>query len=116
MDYKNLMDEWITIKNQLKTVRKDVSILNSREKQLRTQVQEFMKTSDVTACTVTDKNAKIQLNTRTVKSPFNRDLVRRALMRYFRDDESLVDHIFTLIDDETEVTQKDSVTLKDIKK
>lgn len=116
MDYKTLMDEWINVKNQLKTIRADVKILNTREKDLRTRVQEFMKTSDVTTCTVSDRNAKVQVNVRTVKSPFNKDLVRRALLRYFRGDESLVDHIFTLIDDETEVTQKESVTLKDIKK
>ncbi len=116
MDYKTLMDEWINIKNQLKIVRSDVKILNTREKDLRMKVQEFLKTSDVTTVTVSDKNAKIQMNTRTVKAPFNKDLVRRALLRYFRGDESLVDHIFTLIDEETEVTQRDSVTLKDIKK
>jgi hypothetical protein len=116
MDYKMLMDEWINIKNQLKLVRGDVKILNTREKDLRLKVQEFMKTSDVTTCTVSDKNAKIQMNTRVVKSPFNKDLVRRALLRYFRGDESLVDHIFILIGEETEVTQKESVTLKEIKK
>ncbi len=34
MDYKTLMDEWINIKNQLKIVRSDVKILNTREKDL----------------------------------------------------------------------------------
>lgn len=106
------MDEWINIKNQLKIVRGDVKILNTREKELRMQVQEFMKTQDITACTVSDKNAKIQINTRNVKAPFTRTLVRNALMRYFRNDESLVDHVFSIIDEMTEVTQKDSVTLK----
>lgn len=112
MDYKELMDEWITIKNQLKVVRADVKILNTREKDLRMRVQEFMKTRDITACNVSDKNAKIQLNTRNVKAPFTKALVRKALLQYFRGDESLVDHVFEIIEEMTDVTQKDSVTLK----
>lgn len=112
MEYKELMDEWIRLKSQIKVVRADVKILNTREKELRLQIQEFMKTNDVTACTVADKNAKIQLSTRNVKTPFTRELVRKALLRYFRGDESLVDHVFQMIDEEREVTPKDSVSLK----
>lgn len=112
MDYKSLMERWIEIKQQLKAVRGDVSILNKQEKTLRLQIQEFMKTQEVTVCNVADKNVKIQMNTRKSKQPFNKDLVRRGLLRYFRGDESLVEHVMNIIDEETEVSLKDSISLK----
>ena len=112
MDFKDVMDQWITIKNQLKTIRGDIKILNTQEKNLRIQIQEFMKTQDITACNVADKNAKIVYNTRKSKSPFNKELVIKGLMRYFRGDQSLVDHVMNIIEEETEVSTKDSIVLK----
>lgn len=114
MEFKAVMDHWIEIKNQLKAVRGDVKILNTQEKTLRLQIQEFMKTQEITTCNVSDKNARIQIQSRNCKTPFNKELVRKALMRYFRNDESLVEHVMNLIDEEKEVSQKDSISLKNM--
>lgn len=114
MDYKSVMENWILIKNQLKSIRGDVSILNKQEKILRCQIQEFMKCEEITTCNVSDKNAKIQLSTRKSKTPFNKELVRKGLMKYFRNDDSLVEHVMNLIDEEAEVSLKDSISLKNV--
>lgn len=110
--FKDAMNAWITLKRQIATVRADMKVLNTQEKNLRTFIQGFMKEQKITTCNVSEENAKVKLNTRSVKTPFTRDLVRKALMKYFRGDESLVQHVFDLIDEEKEVVEKDSISLK----
>lgn len=113
-DLKTVMDQWIMIKNQLKVIKGDIKILNTQEKDLRLQIQEFMKTQSITTCNVADRNAKVSFNTRKSKSPFNRELVRKGLMVYFRNDETLVDRVFDIIDEQAEVHFRDSITLKNV--
>lgn len=110
--FKDAMSAWISLKKQIATVRADIKVLTTQEKSLRTFIQGFMKEQQITTCNVSDENAKVKLNTRKVKAPFTRDLVRKALLKYFRGDESLVQHVFDLIDEEKEVTERESISLK----
>jgi hypothetical protein len=110
--FKEAMTAWVLLKKQLSAARADIKLLNTQEKNLRTFIQGFMKEQKINTCNVSDENAKVTLNTRKVKTPFTRDLVKKALLRYFRGDESLVQRVFELIDEEKEVTERDSISLK----
>ena len=114
-NFKDAMNAWVALKKQLSNVRSDLKVLNTQEKELRTYIQEFMKEQKITTCNVSDQNAKVSVSTRNVKTPFNRELVRKGLLKYFRGDESLVDRVFELITEETEVIEKDSISVRVIK-
>lgn len=113
-EFKDAMEQWITIKKQLATIRGDLKIMNTQEKGLREFISQYMKNESITTCNVSDKSAKVTLNIRKTKSTFNRDLVRKGLLKYFRGDESLVDKVFELIDEEIEVQERSSISLKSL--
>lgn len=111
-EFKDAMDKWITIKKQLASVRKDIKTLNTEEKRLRTFVKSFMVVKDIQVCNVEEQKAKVSVSTKKTKSPFNRELVRKGLLKYFRGDDSLVTKVFELIDEEIEVRETDTISLK----
>lgn len=106
------MEEWVTIKKQLKTVRDDVKILNQKEKELRSFIQEYMKTQGVTHANLSDMNAKVSLNTRVAKPSFTKGLVLTGLIKYFNGDQDRAQYVMDIIMDCGETSEKDSVTLK----
>lgn len=111
-EFKDAMDRWITIKKQLTAVRKDIKILTTQEKKLKDFIKTFMVHKEIQVCNVEEQKAKVSVSTRKKKAPFNRELVRKGLMRYFRGDESLVEKVFEMIDDEAEVKETESLTLR----
>lgn len=115
--FKDAMTAWVALKKQLATIRADTKVLTTQEKQLRLFIQGFMKEQKINACTVSDENAKVTYTTRTSKQTFNRELVRKALHKYFRGDETLVQRIFELIEEEASATaeEKGLISLKNIK-
>lgn len=110
--FKDCMEEWVNIKKQLKTVRDDVKILNQKEKELRSFIQEYMKTQGVTHANLSDMNAKVSLNTRVAKPSFSKTLVMNGLLRYFNGDKDRAQYVMDIILESGETTEKDSVTLK----
>ena len=113
--FKDAMNNWVALKKQLVTIRTDLKILNTQEKGLRTYIQGFMKDQKITTCNVSEQQAKVSYTTRKVRTSFSKDLVRKGLLKYFRGDESLVDRVFELIQEEVEVSEKDSISLKNLK-
>lgn len=110
--FKQCMEEWITIKKQLKIIKDDVKTLNTKEKELRVVIQEYMKTQGVTHANISDMKAKVSLNTRVSKPSFSKALVLKGLLKYFNGDEDRVQYVMDIILDSGESTEKDSVTLK----
>jgi hypothetical protein len=115
--FKDAMTAWVALKKQLVTIRTDMKVLVTQEKQLREFIQGFMRDQKINACTVSEENAKVTYSTRVTKKTFNKELVRKALHKYFRGDETLVARIFELIDEEASSTseEKSSISLKNVK-
>lgn len=111
-EFKDAMEKWIELKKNLKEVRKDVNILNKEEKKLREYIKSFMVHKEIQVCNVQEQKAKVTMNVRNVKPSFTRDLVRRGLMIYFRNDDSLVQRVFDIIDSVEDVTQTETLTLR----
>lgn len=109
-EFKRRMVEWVEIKKQLSSVRKDVQVLNKREKDLRGAIQVFMKSNDIDACNA--PGARVTFTERKTKQPFNKDLVKKGLVKYFSGDEDQADRVLEIIESCREVGHKDSVSIR----
>ena len=109
-EFKQRMQEWVTIKKQLKEVRKDISVLTSREKELKKFIQVYMKQNEIDACNLQD--AKVSYTQRKYKGTFNRDVVRRGLSVYFSGNEEIINTVMTVIESQLESGHKDSISVR----
>ena len=55
MDFAQVMNEWISLKTQLAAARKDLAVLNKREKELKTFVTTHMVENEIDAVKGKDK-------------------------------------------------------------
>lgn len=108
--FKRSMVEWVEIKKQLAGVRKDVKVLNQREKELRLFIQGFMKKNEIDACNA--PGARVTCTERKTKGPFNRDTVRKGLLQYFSGNEDQVERVMEIIESCVQVGHKDSVSIR----
>ena len=112
--FKQAMNEWVGIKAQLVSVRKDITVLNKREKELREFVTVQMKTLDIDTVKVRDK-VKVNLKTRTTKGAITKDVILKGLRTYFSGDEVRVEGAFKAIQDSVDVKEKSTVTVSGLK-
>jgi hypothetical protein len=46
-DFRDVMTEWVELKKQLNEARKDIGVLNKREKELRVFIKTYMKKEEI---------------------------------------------------------------------
>jgi hypothetical protein len=107
------MNEWTDIKQRLSAAKNDMKVLNEHEKRLREFIREYMLQQNIDTCNT--KDAKVSVKTRTVKSGFTRDLVRKGLLKYFNGDEDRVNYVFDVIMECCETRESSSISFKSIK-
>ena len=112
--FKQAMTEWVSIKAHLASVRKDVTVLNKREKELREFVTTQMKTLEIDTVKVKDK-VKVNLKTKKTKGAITKDVILRGLRTYFSGDEVRVEGAFKAIQDSVDVKEKSSVSITGLK-
>ena len=112
--FKQAMTEWVGIKAQLVSVRKDITVLNKREKELREFVTTQMKTLEIDTVKVREK-VKVNLKTKKSKGAITKDVIIKGLRTYFSGDEVRVEGAFKAIQDSVEVKEKSSVTVSGLK-
>lgn len=112
--FKQAMTEWVGIKAQLVSVRKDITVLNKREKELREFVTTQMKTLEIDTVKVRDK-VKVNLKTKKAKGAITKDVILKGLRTYFSGDEVRVEGAFKAIQDSVDVKEKSSVTVSGLK-
>ena len=113
-EFKSIMTEWLSLKHQLAAARKDMSVLNKREKELRAQVQEHMKemkeTQDVD--TVKVNNEKVSLRTKEARGGITKNVILAGLRAYFGGDETRVEQVYQVIVDHAPVKERNTITVK----
>lgn len=113
-DFKAIMTEWLSLKHQLAAARKDMAVLNKREKELRAQVQEHMKeikeTQDVD--TVKINQEKVSLRTKEARGSLTKNVILAGLRAYFGNDETRVEQAFQAILDSAPVKERNTITVK----
>lgn len=96
MDFKSAMTEWVNLKAQLAAARKDLSVLNKREKDLRAFVTKTMKEQEIDTVKVQDK-VKVNFKVKTTKAPITKDIIKKGLNTFFGGNEAQVEGAFQAI-------------------
>ena len=114
MDFKTAMTEWVALKAQLAAARKDLSVLNKREKELREFVTHHMKHNEIDTVKVKDK-VKVNLKTKKTKGAITKEAILRGLRTYFSGDEVRVEGAFKAIQDSVQTKETASVSVTGLK-
>ena len=115
MDFKAAMTEWVTLKAQLASARKDLSVLNKREKDLRVFVVRHMAQNEIDTVKVQD-NIKVNLKTKKTKGAITKDVIRQGLKNFFNGDEAMIEGAWNAIQDAAPAKEANSVTVTGLKK
>lgn len=108
-EFRSAMADWVQLKTQLTEARKDMKILNEREKQLKEFIKTFMKNQSLDLINL--KKGKVTLKTTVKKSSMTREAVRNGLNIYFGGDEAKVDGAIQCILDNLESEEADVISL-----
>jgi len=113
-EFRAAMADWVQLKTQLSEARKDMKVLNDREKQLKEFIKNYMKNQSLDLINL--KKGKVTLKTTTKKSSMTREAVRRGLGVYFGGDEAKVDGAIQCIIDNLESEEADVISLTGLMK
>jgi CO dehydrogenase/acetyl-CoA synthase beta subunit len=113
-EFRNKMTEWVELKNQLTEARKDMKVLNTREKELNLYIKGYMKANQID--NVNLRQGKVSYKKTKKKETFTRKIVSKGLHKYCRENDSEVEKAMECITSVLEVTEKDSITLTGLKK
>lgn len=107
--FRNAMSDWVEIKKQLTSARKDMKILNGREKQLKEFIKNYMKSQKIDLVNL--KKGKVTLRVTQKKSSFTKAAVMNGLTVYFQGDEAKVESVMTCILDNLDTSQSEVISL-----
>ena len=113
-EFKKAMSEWVELKKQLTEVRKDVKVLNQREKSLKDYIKDYMSEEKID--NVNLKKGKVSLKTSVRKPALSRKAVVTGLMIYCQEDETHVETIMTCIEDQLEKKETSTITMTGVLK
>jgi seryl-tRNA synthetase len=115
-EFKKVMDEWVELKRQLSSARKDMSVLNKKEKELKTYITNVMSENDVDTITLADKSGKVNRKVKQKKPPFNKKTVEQGLLVFFDNNQeqvvSAMDCIETTVSADAEEVSMVTLTQK----
>jgi hypothetical protein len=114
MDFKNVMTEWVGLKAQLAAARKDLSVLNVREKELRQLVTEHMARNEIDTVKVQDK-VKVNFKKKKTKGSITKDVIKTGLRSFFGGNEAQVEGAFQAIVDAAPTKESAGLTVTGLK-
>ena len=112
-EFRVKMTEWVDLKKQLTEARKDMSILNKKEKELKKYIGDYMKDQGIDNINL--KKGKVTRRTTEKKPTFSKKAVEEGLGVYFQGDEVRVEAAVTCISDNLPSEPRDVVSLTGIK-
>jgi hypothetical protein len=114
MDFKAAMTEWVTLKAQLAAARKDLGVLNSREKDLRKFVTKHMAENEIDTVKIQDK-VKVNFKKKKTKAPITKEVIKKGLTSFFGGNEAQVEGAFQAILDAAPVKETTGVMVTGLK-
>ncbi|NBS67907.1 hypothetical protein EBT31_03205 [bacterium] len=108
-NFRDAMTEWVELKKQLAAARKDLGILNKREKELRVFIKTHMKEEEIDVVKV-DKQ-KVSFKERVTKGPITRDVIKKGLHTFFGGNEAQTEGAFQAILDAAPQVTRESISL-----
>lgn len=103
------MSSWVELKTQLKEARKDLSVLNKREKELRSFIKTYMGREEIDIVNV-DKN-KVKYTVRNAKGSITREVIKTGLKSYFGNDEAQTEGAFQAILDAVPNVKRETLSM-----
>jgi hypothetical protein len=108
---RDTMTEWLALKSQLKAARADISVLNKREKELRSEVQTYMKTEAIDMDVKVD-GQKVSYAKKESKGSITKDVILNGLRYFFGGNEAQIDGAFQAILDAAPVKEREVITVR----
>lgn len=108
-NFRKAMTEWVEIKSQLTEARKDMKILNTREKELKEYVKSFMKEQKIDKVNL--KKGKVTLKTSKRAGSITRKAVEEGLGTYFSGDEAKIEGAMNAILDVVGTKESENISL-----
>jgi hypothetical protein len=112
--FRSAMKDWVELKQQLTSARKDMKILNTREKQLKEYIKQYMKKQEIDKVNL--KGGKVTLKVSQKSGTFTKAAVQRGLGIYFQGDEVRLEAAMTCIADNIEKVETESISLTGLKR
>ena len=112
-DFRRAMVEWSELKDQLKGARKDLKVLNIREKELNLYIKKFMDMKKIDACKV--KQNKVSLATKKSRGGLTKDTVLKGLTGFFEHDNAKAESAMNAILEARTTTERQTLTVSKLK-
>jgi len=109
MEFKSAMTTWVELKTQLTEARKDLGILNKREKELRSFIKKYMHDEEIDVANV-DK-FKVKYTQRAAKGTVTKAVIKEGLSTYFGGDETRTEGAYQAILDAAPDVKRESLSL-----
>jgi hypothetical protein len=85
-EFRKYMVEWVELKRQLSEARKDMKVLNTREKKLKEYIASCMQNTKIDTVKLS-RGEKVTMKTTNRAGTMSKDAVIRGLDIYFEGDE-----------------------------
>lgn len=112
--FRSAMKDWVELKKQLTSARKDMKILNTREKQLKEYIKNYMKKQEIDKVNL--KGGKVTLKVSQKSGSFTKAAVMNGLHIYFQGDEVRTEAVMTCILDNIDKKETEVISLTGLKK
>ena len=112
--FRTAMSDWVELKKQLTSARKDMKILNTREKQLKEYIKNYMKNQKIDKVNL--KKGKVTLRTSTKTGSLTKLAVLNGLNVYFQGDEVRTEAAMTCILDNIPRNESEVISLTGLNK
>lgn len=113
-EFRKKMSEWVNIKKTLVEARKDVKVLNEKEKELKSFIMKFMEKEGID--NVNLKKGKVTLRNSKKKESLTKERVQLGLLKHFNGDEVQTETAMNCIIDNLETKQSSIISLTGVNK
>lgn len=113
-EFRKKMSEWVNIKKTLVEARKDVKVLNEKEKELKSFIMKFMQKEGID--NVNLKKGKVTLRNSKKKETLTKERVQLGLLKHFNGDEVQTETAMNCIIDNLEIKQSSIISLTGVNK
>jgi hypothetical protein len=112
-DFRKAMSDWVAIKTQLTEARKDMKVLNTREKQLKEYISKYMKGTNIDSVNL--KKGKVTMRVTERAGTMTKAAVQNGLTIYFQGDEVRTEAAMTCILDNIDKKETTVMSLTGLK-
>jgi hypothetical protein len=112
-EFREKMAEWVELKKQLAAARKDMKVLNNREKELNLFIKSYMKSTQID--NVNLRQGKVSYKKTVRSETFSKKIVQEGALDFCKGQEEEVERLMECIKSKQKKVEKDTISLTGIK-